>query len=324
MLKTVANTSSEADFCQAADFLREKKLVVFPTETVYGLGGDAESDEAVSAIYRIKGRPQHNPLIVHIENIALAARYGIITPTALRLASVFWPGPLTLVVERAPGTGLSASVSAGGNTVALRSPRHPAAQSLLAAFGKGIAAPSANRSGRVSPTTAAHVEAEFFPVPLEIAMLLDGGPCEVGIESTVVDCAGDAPAILRPGSITQEMIEAALCMTLPQAPSAQLHGLKSPGLLESHYAPSLPVRLNAVDSAPGEALLAFGPVPASLSPAFNLSESGNLEEAASNLFAALRRLDRAPNTAIAVMPIPLNGIGIAINDRLQRAAAKKI
>lgn len=324
MLKMSQNASSEAVFQQAADFLNEKKIVIFPTETVYGLGGDAQSDEAIAAIYRVKGRPKHNPLIVHIENIALAARYGVITPHALRLASVFWPGPLTLVVERAPGTSLSALVSAGGNTVALRSPRHPAAQSLLAAFGKGIAAPSANRSGRVSPTTAAHVETEFSPAPLEIAMLLDGGPCEVGIESTVVDCAGDAPAILRPGSITQEMIEAALCMTLSPASNILSSTLKSPGLLESHYAPSLPVRLNALDAEAGEALLAFGPVPASLSPAFNLSESGNLEEAASNLFAALRRLDRAPNTAIAVMPIPLNGIGIAINDRLQRAAAKKI
>lgn len=321
MWKKLQEPLSKADFEQAADFLREKKLVVFPTETVYGLGADAESDEAVSAIYKVKGRPHHNPLIVHVENSAVAARYGILNPLALRLATVFWPGPFTIVVESAPGCPLSTLVSAEGATVAMRMPRHPVALALLKAFGKGIAAPSANRSGHVSPTTIMHVEGEFFPPPIEMGMLIDGGACDVGIESTVVDCTGEEPVILRPGSVTKEMLEAALCKNLTAAPGASTT-LKSPGLLESHYAPSLPVRLNAAAPEPDEAWLAFGKTTGH-APDFNLSEEGSLEEAAHHLFAALRLLDRAPYRGIAVMPIPLTGIGIAINDRLQRAAAKK-
>ncbi|MFO1242224.1 MAG: L-threonylcarbamoyladenylate synthase [Rickettsiales bacterium] len=321
MMNLPKKTFSPTLFIEAANFLRDRKLIAFPTETVYGLGANAEDNNAVSAIYKVKGRPQHNPLIVHVQDVTKAKAYGLFTPHAHRLATVFWPGPLTLVLNRVSGCPLSPSVSAGGSTVALRAPNHPLALSLLQAFGTGIAAPSANRSGRVSPTTAAHVESEFSPLPPEIAMILDGGPCDVGIESTVVDCTGQEPVILRPGSITKEMIEAALCTSLTGSTPKSSSQLKSPGLLESHYAPSLPVRLNAESAEDGEALLGFGKTYAA--PTLNLSESGDLAEAATHLFACLRALDVPQYKGIAVMPIPELGIGIAINDRLKRAAAKK-
>lgn len=307
---------------QAAQALRSGKLVILPTETVYGLGADAENAQSVAAIYRVKGRPSNNPLIVHIKDIDSAARYGHINQTAKRLADIFWPGPLTIVVKRSSNCPLAETLSAGGTTIALRSPNHPVAQALLEEFGKGIAAPSANRSGRVSPTTAAHAESEFSPRPREIAMILDGGPCRVGIESTVVDCTQETPVILRPGSITKEMIEAALCRSLTTITNTSSL-LKSPGMLESHYAPSLPVRLNAKEAMPGEALLTFGKNAPKAEKILSLSESGDLNEAANQLFASLRTLDNPAYSGIAVMPIPEAGIGIAINDRLRRAAAKK-
>lgn len=289
------------------------ELVAIPTETVYGLAADATNGEAVARIYATKGRPQFNPLIVHVAYVGMAERYVEWTEEAERLAEAFWPGPLTLVLKRKPDSPISELVSAGGDTIAIRCPQHPVAHQLIAAYGEGIAAPSANRSGRVSPTTAQHVRAEFG----DTVMVIDGGPCQHGIESTVVDLSGPRPAILRPGSVTRAMIERVLG---PLGEAGE--GIKSPGQLESHYAPSLPVRLNATHIEPGEALLAFGPPIPGAAQVLNLSEGGNLLEAAANLFAMLRALDDPRYTAIAVMPIPEEGLGEAIADRLRRAAVR--
>ncbi|MES2984911.1 MAG: L-threonylcarbamoyladenylate synthase [Pseudomonadota bacterium] len=301
------------------------QLVALPTETVYGLGADACNGEAVARIYAVKSRPQFNPLIVHVSDEAMAERYAMWNDAAAMLACAFWPGPVTLVLKRRAGSPISELVSAGGDTIAIRMPAHPVAQRLIAAFDGGIAAPSANRSGRISPTTAQHVRDELGDA---IPLIIDGGPCQIGLESTVVDVSGPRPLILRPGSITRAMMEAtglrlaADCENPPSAPGQP--ALKSPGQLESHYAPSIPVRLNATDLRAGEALLAFGPgAPSGAAQTLNLSATGNLLEAAANLFAHLRALDDASHTAIAIMPIPTNGIGEAINDRLKRAAAVK-
>jgi L-threonylcarbamoyladenylate synthase len=243
----------------------------------------------------------------------------VVTDTARMLAQAFWPGPLSLVLKKRPASGIVDLVSAGLETIALRAPAHPVAQALLATVQLPIAAPSANRSGRISPTTAAHVEAELDDRP---AMILDGGRCPLGIESTVVAVLGDPPALLRPGALAREAIE--LVLGAPLAAAAANHRGASPGQLETHYAPSTPLRLGAVSVAPDEALLAFGgDVPAGARATINLSASGNLEEAAARLFAALRDLDRSWATAIAVMPIPAHGLGEAINDRLQRAANQR-
>ena len=302
---------------QAAAVLREGRLVAFPTETVYGLGGDATSDRAVAAIYAAKGRPTFNPLIVHVGNFAAASRFVEMTPAAETLAQRFWPGALTLVLPRKPRCGLSLLVSAGLESAAIRVPAHPAAQGLLSMSGLPLAAPSANPSGQMSPTRAEHVAATLGD---KVAMIIDGGPCRVGIESTVVSLLQATPRILRPGGITAEQLGETLQMTIEAgSESGPLH---SPGQLESHYAPILPLRLNAESAAEGEALLAFGKAPAA---AFsrNLSTGGDLEEAAANLFAMLRELDRPDFTRIAVMPIPEAGLGVAINDRLRRAAAPR-
>jgi L-threonylcarbamoyladenylate synthase len=305
---------------RAAAALREGKLVAFPTETVYGLGGDATSDRAVAAIYAAKGRPSFNPLIVHVGNFTAASRLVEMTPRAEQLARRFWPGALTLVLPRLARCGLSLLASAGLDSVALRVPAHPAAQGLLLMCGLPLAAPSANPSGRISPTRAEHVAANLGD---KVAMIVDGGPCRVGIESTVVSLLGATPRILRPGGVTAEQIGNELGITIETEQSGTPGTLRSPGLLESHYAPALPVRLNAEAVSPGEALLGFGAGVPAAEVALNLSSAGNLEEAAANLFAMLRELDRPERSGIAVMPIPETGLGVAINDRLRRAAARR-
>ena len=306
----------------AAKALRQGELVSFPTETVYGLGGDATNEQAVAAIYEAKGRPSFNPLIVHVGSLAAAAAHADLSPMAVALAQRFWPGPLTLVVPRLPKCRLSLLVSAGLDSVALRVPAHPVAQALLMLCQLPLAGPSANPSGRISPTTAQHAAEGLGG---KVTMILDGGPCGIGLESTVISLLGETPTLLRPGGITAEEIMAALGHAIESAPGSDDGGagLHSPGRLRSHYAPERPVRLNATSLEPGEALLAFGPA-APLAPVMlNLSEGGDLKEAAANLFAMLRALDRPDVSGIAVMPIPATGLGIAINDRLQRAAAPR-
>ena len=302
---------------RAAALLRAGRLVAFPTETVYGLGGDATDDRAVAEIFAAKGRPRFNPLIVHVPGLAEAAALAVFDARARHVARRFWPGPLSLVLRRRPDSGVSLLASAGLDTVAIRVPADPVAQALLDATGRPVAAPSANRSGRVSPTEAAHVAAELGAA---VALILDGGRCAVGLESTVLDLSGEAPVLLRPGAVTLEDLTALLGPIAMPGPGAP----RSPGMLASHYAPRLPLRLDAVDARPGEALLAFGADPP---PGFAeilwLSRTGDLAEAAANLFAMLRRLDRPAFSGIAVTPIPERGLGRAISDRLRRAATRR-
>jgi L-threonylcarbamoyladenylate synthase len=305
---------------EAAALIREGKLVGFPTETVYGLGGDATNERAVAAIFEAKGRPSFNPLIAHVSDAAAAKEFVAWNDTAERLAARFWPGPLTLVLPRAPSSPLSLLATAGLDTAAIRAPAHPVAQALIRAAGRPIAGPSANRSGAVSPTRSEHVAESLGD---RVPMILDGGPCLVGVESTVLDLTTATPTLLRPGGVTREALEAAigpvaLSDALPSGNTAR----KSPGQLASHYAPDRPVRLNATSVGLDEGLLAFGPSPlAGAALTYNLSPTGNLAEAAANLFARLRALDRPGIGRIAVMPIPETGLGLAINDRLRRAAA---
>lgn len=309
-----------ATIVAAAKLLIDGKLVAFPTETVYGLGGDATNERAVAAIFEAKGRPQFNPLISHVLDTEEAQRFVRWSDTAAALAARFWPGALTLVLPRAEGSTIALLATAGLDTVAIRAPSHPVAQALIRAAGRPIAGPSANRSGAVSPTRAEHVAESLGN---RVKMILDGGPCEVGLESTVLDLSTSTPTLLRPGGATREAIEAvigpiALSNAIPSGDSAR----KSPGQLASHYAPARPVRLNAASVAADEALLAFGPQPpAGARQVLNLSTAGDLTEAAANLFAYLRALDQPGNARIAVMPIPQTGLGLAINDRLRRAAA---
>jgi L-threonylcarbamoyladenylate synthase len=294
---------------KAAMLLKQGQLVAIPTETVYGLAGNATSDKAVALIYETKGRPQFNPLITHVLSLEDAKAFVTVNKQAEALAKQFWPGPLTLVLPRKEGCALSLLVSAGLDSVAIRSPAHPVARALLAETGFPLAAPSANRSGKISPTEARHVGDEFGS---DIA-ILDGGKCSEGIESTVIDLTG-APTVLRPGTITQEAIEA----VIGKIATTHNGSIKSPGMLEKHYAPNTPLRLNAMHADSGELLLAFGA--ALTGSAENLSPSGDLKEAAANLFHMLRALDKKDAKGIAVMPIPEEGLGIAINDRLRRAA----
>jgi L-threonylcarbamoyladenylate synthase len=308
--------ATEEAIGRAAEALDRGEIVAFPTETVYGLGASALDARAVARVFAAKERPRFNPLIVHVPGLVEAERYGVVNDTARRLAQAFWPGPLSLVLKKRLSGGIVDLVSAGLETIALRAPTHPVAQALLAAAKLPIAAPSANRSGRISPTTAAHVETELDDRP---AVILDGGPCPLGIESTVIAVLDDAPALLRPGALPREAIE--LVLGAPLAAAKANHRGASPGQLETHYAPATPLRLGATSVARDEALLAFGgDVPEGARVTINLSPSGSLEEAAARLFAALRELDQAGAPAIAVMPIPANGLGEAINDRLQRAA----
>jgi L-threonylcarbamoyladenylate synthase len=308
--------ATEEAIGRAAQALARGQIVAFPTETVYGLGADARDARAVAKVFAAKERPRFNPLIVHVPNLTAAETYAVFDATARKLADAFWPGPLSLVLPRRPDSGIADLVTGGLDTIALRAPNHRVAQELLAEAKLPIAAPSANRSGRVSPTMAAHVEAELGDVP---AMILDGGPCPLGIESTVVGVAGDAPVLLRLGAVPREAIQAVLGQALPLANEDA--AIASPGQLERHYAPNTPLRLGATDVRAREALLAFGPnAPRGAIASINLSASGDLEEAAANLFASLRRLDEAGAKAMAVMPIPERGLGEAINDRLRRAA----
>jgi L-threonylcarbamoyladenylate synthase len=301
---------------QAALALAQGEIVAFPTETVYGLGANALDARAVAKVFAAKERPRFNPLIVHVPDLEAAEGYAMVNDTARRLAAAFWPGPLSLVLKKRPAGGIADLVSAGLDTIALRAPAHPVAQALLAAAQLPIAAPSANRSGRVSPTTAAHVEAELGERP---AMILDAGPCPLGIESTVVSAIDGEVGLLRLGALPREAIE--LVLAAPLAATQANHRGASPGQLATHYAPSTQLRLDATSVGVNEALLGFGPkVPQGARTTINLSASGNLEEAAARLFAALRELDQVGATAIAVMPIPANGPGEGIDDRLQRAA----
>jgi L-threonylcarbamoyladenylate synthase len=309
-----------ANVAEAARLIRDGRLVAFPTETVYGLGGDATNERAVAAIFEAKGRPSFNPLIAHVLDATAAKAFVAWGDTAERLAARFWPGALTLVLPRLENSALSLLASAGLDTVAIRAPAHPVAQALIHAAGRPIAGPSANRSGAVSPTRAEHVAESLGD---RMPMILDGGPCLVGVESTVLDLTTSTPTLLRPGGVTREAIEAvigpvALSDALPSGDTAH----KSPGQLASHYAPSRPVRLNAISVGLDEGLLAFGSSPlAGARITYNLSSTGDLAEAAANLFAQLRALDRPDIGRIAVMPIPETGLGLAINDRLRRAAA---
>jgi L-threonylcarbamoyladenylate synthase len=310
-LNTKISPASPAGIAEAARILRDGGLVAFPTETVYGLGADATNGEAVAAIFAAKGRPLFNPLIVHVSGIEEARRHVELSPRAQALAEKFWPGPLTLVLPRRKDSPLSLLVSAGLDTVALRAPSHPAALALLKETGRPVAGPSANRSGQVTATTAAHV-AEGLNGKLDF--ILDAGSATLGIESTVIGFDGDRPLLLRPGAIARSEIED---MIGPLGAPGAL--IRSPGQLASHYAPRAALRLNAGEIESGEVLLGFGDVAGAQR---NLSPRGDLKEAAANLFAMLRELDKSASH-IAVSPIPATGIGEAINDRLQRAAAPR-
>ena len=308
---------SEESIELGAAALRRGALIAFPTETVYGLGADATNDRAVAEIFAAKGRPSFNPLIVHVPDRAAAATFVAFNDAAAMLADRFWPGALTLVLPRLRDCRLSLLVSAGLDTAAIRVPAHAGARRLLRAAGVPVAAPSANRSGHLSPTTAQHVAADLGD---RVSLILDGGPCPIGLESTVLDVSGSQPAILRQGGLPQEEIEAVLGSAVAVA-GADDRAPRSPGMLTSHYAPSLPVRPDAASIIPGEALLGFGPACAGAT--LNLSETGDLTEAAAHLFAYLHALDRPDFTGIAVAPIPDQGLGRAINDRLRRAAAAR-
>ena len=309
-------TANEETIAQAARILRSGGLVAFPTETVYGLGADATNGQAVARIFEAKGRPRFNPLIAHVADLAAARDLADFGDEALALAEKFWPGPLTLVLPLQPGARfpISELVTAGLDTLALRVPAHPIARRLLAAAGVPIAAPSANISGRVSPTSARHVEEDLGPA---VDMILDGGPAQTGLESTIV-VLSPVPTLLRPGGLPREQIEALLGFKLQDYRET---GVRAPGQLASHYAPRATLRLDAKSAGPGELLLGFGPrAPVG---ALNLSRNGDLREAAANLFAFLRALDAQGPAQIAVMPIPETGLGEAINDRLRRASAPR-
>jgi L-threonylcarbamoyladenylate synthase len=312
-----------AGIARAAALLRGGDLVAFGTETVYGLGADATSDRAVAGIFAAKQRPRFNPLICHYHDTDAAFGDALANAAAQRLAAAFWPGALTLVLPRRADCTVSLLASAGLDTLALRVPARAAALAVLRAVGRPVAAPSANRSGMVSPTTAQHVVDELAG---RIAAVLDSGPCPVGVESTVLDLSADAPMLLRPGGVTVEAIEAVIG-PLRRGDHAQSGALRSPGMMASHYAPKLPVRLEAVAVQRNEALLAFGPPLPGAGAVYSLSDAGELTEAAARLFAGLRQLDAEAAAlglvGIAVMPIPQQGLGLAINDRLRRAAAPR-
>lgn len=305
--------ADESGIREAAEHLLGGHLVAFPTETVYGLGADATQDSAVEKIFTAKGRPSFNPLIVHVGNKGWLKDFAQTDDRVVALIDAFWPGPLTLVLPQQPRSPISKHVSAGLDTIAVRQPNHPVAAALLAAVNKPLAAPSANLSGHVSPTTADHVEADFGSV---LDIILDGGACQAGLESTVLDLTQDTARILRPGIISAQAISAVIGKV--EDYESSIGEVKSPGQLEKHYAPALPVRLNAATAHQGEAFMTFGNLAGGTA---NLSPSGDLAEAASNLFQFLRKLDDPDQfTGIAIAPIPQSGIGQAINDRLRRAA----
>lgn len=304
---------TDAGHSRAAALLRHGGLVAFPTETVYGLGADASDDHAVARIFEAKGRPSFNPLIVHFADLETLKQHVHWTPEAELLAQTYWPGPLTLVLRKQADSPLSPLVSAGLDTIAVRMPEHDSARAILRAFGGGVAAPSANRSGQISPTTAQHV---VDSLGARVDAILDGGPCKVGVESTIVGLT-DKPVLLRPGGITEQDLAQTLGHHLAVRHKAE--AISAPGQLMSHYAPTAQVRLNATEWEPGELRLGFGVVDCDL----NLSETEDLVEAAAHLFDHLHRLDAMGGGTIAVSPIPHEGLGIAINDRLSRAAAPR-
>jgi L-threonylcarbamoyladenylate synthase len=321
-LTTAILPAGEAALAAAVRSLAIGGLVAFPTETVYGLGADATNAFAIARLYQAKGRPAFNPLIAHVGDLAAARAIGRFDATARLLAEAFWPGPLTLVLPKTAHCAVADLATAGLETIAIRIPSHPVARAILRAFVRPVVAPSANLSGHVSPTTAAHVQADLEG---RIDLIVDGGPVEVGVESTIVGCF-EAPMLLRPGGLPREDIERVLGRPLVQPPADTTSDSAqplAPGMLASHYAPRTRVRLNATNVAAGEALLAFGP-PApgagNAAAVMNLSARGDLNEAAANLFGYLRALDAKDAPAIAVMPIPEEGLGEAINDRLRRAA----
>lgn len=308
----------------AADHIRQGALVAFPTETVYGLGADATQGQAVAAIYEAKGRPSFNPLIAHVNSLDMAETLVVFDPLSRRLAEIFWPGPLTLVLPSKPGCPVSSLATAGLDTLAVRMPAHKVALELIRASGVPIVAPSANTSGHVSPTSAAHV---YGDLSRRVPLILDGGRTEVGLESTILQVRDGIPYLLRPGGLAREEIEAAVGIAVVRSEGDPSTAPVAPGMLASHYAPHARVRLDVRRVEPGEALLAFGgtSIHGTLEAArvFNLSPSGNLREAAANLFDMLRRADGDDITGIAVAPIPLHGLGEAIRDRLRRAAAPR-
>ncbi len=306
---------SPHQIADAARILREGGLVAFPTETVYGLGADATSDRAVARVYDAKGRPRFNPLIVHVPDLAHAERLGVFGREARRLAEAFWPGPLTIVVKRRADCPVSLLASAGLDSLAIRVPDHPVAHDLLAALDRPVVAPSANPSGKVSPTTAEHVRKGLGGT---VAMIFDGGACAVGLESTIVSFLEDEPRLLRPGGLAREKIERVLGHAL--VTSGDEAQPNAPGQIESHYAPRAQLRLDADAPQKDEAYLGFGP---SYKNGANLSPSGDVVEAAANLFRMLHELDATGAKRIAVAPIPSTGLGEAINDRLKRAAAPR-
>jgi L-threonylcarbamoyladenylate synthase len=324
----MATRVSRADNAAVGDAvrcLRSGGLVAFPTETVYGLGADATDSRAVARLYEAKGRPAFNPLIAHVVDLAAAQALARFDADALRLAEAFWPGPLTLVLPKRPGCPVAELATAGLDSIAVRVPNHAVARKILTAFGRPVVAPSANRSGHVSPTQAAHVLADLRN---RIDLIVDGGATPVGVESTIVACLGET-ILLRPGGVPRDAIVRALARPLAETPASLVAAGAplAPGMLASHYAPRTPLRLGAGRVEPGEALLAFGPALAEgasgAASMLNLSARGDLIEAAANLFSYLRTLDAAGAKAIAVMPIPGDGLGEAINDRLERAAAPR-
>jgi L-threonylcarbamoyladenylate synthase len=323
-LKTPILPAGEAAVAAAARSLADGGLVAFPTETVYGLGADATNPAAIARLYQAKGRPSFNPLIAHVRDLAAARLIARFETRAIALAEAFWPGPLTLVLPKTRDCAVADLATAGLDSVAIRVPAHPLARAILRAFGGPVVAPSANLSGHVSPTTAAHVQSDLAG---RIDLIVDGGAVAVGIESTIVGCF-DEPMLLRPGGVPRGEIERVLGRALVQPADQDADNDTSqplaPGMLASHYAPRTPVRLNAERIEAGEALLAFGPgaVPGTdrATAVMNLSAQGDLNEAAANLFGYLRALDAKGARAIAVMPVPDDGLGEAINDRLRRAA----
>ncbi|WP_397592154.1 L-threonylcarbamoyladenylate synthase [Sphingorhabdus sp.] len=303
--------ADDASITAAAQLLHAGQIVAIPTETVYGLAADAQNAEAVAHIYAAKGRPDFNPLIVHVRDRKAAEKLGLFNATAQVLADAFWPGPLTLVLPLKQGAPVARAVTAGLPTIAIRCPNHPVIQALLLKSDLSLAAPSANRSGAISPTRADHV---LKGLGGAVPMILDGGPCSAGLESTIVAVRDDGWQVLRPGPVSATLIE----QTLGYPPlSVPMSAIEAPGQMASHYAPSKPVRLNVTVPEKGEYLIGFGAIAGDV----NLSATGDLAQAAANLFEALHNADASLATAIAVAPIPHEGIGIAINDRLSRAAA---
>jgi L-threonylcarbamoyladenylate synthase len=319
ILRRITDPENDPAIAEAASLIRRGRLVAFPTETVYGLGADATNDDAVAAVFAAKQRPDFNPLIIHVAGVAAARALVEFNDIADRLADRFWPGALSLVLPRRADCPVSLLAGAGLDTLALRVPDHAIARALLAAAGCPIAAPSANISGDISPTLAAHVTGSLGSA---VDLVLDGGPCRVGVESTVLDLTGNTPVMLRPGGVTHEALEDAIGPVLAAATGGAAPS--SPGMLESHYAPRLALRINARDIREGEALLSFGDHGLTgFTLERNLSPAGNLTEAAANLFAMMRALDRPEYAGIAAAPVPDEGLGRAINDRLKRAAAPR-